>query len=123
MLKLLRMIRSIRWKNSFFVLFSSLSATRERVHRVVTFVYIPHVSIIVLYYGQFHGFSILITENTLQWWRMHVRNMQTFCLTFHTMAVKSPFTLVFRSPLFIFILCPEFFCTPFLKQSHSSLLS
>jgi len=38
----------------------------------------------------------------------------TLCLSFHSVAVKLPFTLVFRSPLFIFIFCPEFFGIHFL---------
>ena len=36
-------------------------------------------------------------------------SMFTFCLSFHTMAVKLPFTLVLRSPLFVLIFSPKFF--------------
>ena len=68
MIQLLRMVRSIRWKNRFFIHIKVCLL----VHHVVRFVHISHVSIIVLYYGQFHGFSMLITEITFQWWRMYV---------------------------------------------------
>jgi hypothetical protein len=80
---------------------------------VVRFVYIPHVSITVPYNGWFHGFSMIITEITLQWWRMH-DNIFTFQLSFQTMAVKLPFTLICRSPLFVFTVCPKFFGNLFL---------
>jgi hypothetical protein len=38
------------------------AAKSVRVHHVVIFVHISHVSVIVLYYGQFYSFSMLITE-------------------------------------------------------------
>ena len=61
---LLRMVRSIRWNSSVFVHFQVRLLIVCHVGRIV---YIPHVSITVMYYGRFHGFSILITEITLQW--------------------------------------------------------
>jgi len=41
-------------------------------------------------------------------------SMFIFHLSFHAMAVKLPFTLVFRSPLFISIVYPKFYGIPFL---------
>ena len=41
-------------------------------------------------------------------------SMFKFHLPFHTMAVKLPFTLVFRSPPFNFVLCPKYFGIAFL---------
>ena len=50
----------------------SPSANRVRVCHAVRFAHISLVSIILLYYRWFHSFSVLITEVTVQWWRMHV---------------------------------------------------
>ena len=71
LIKLLSMVRSRGWKK----LLSSIprrSANKVSICNVVRFVHISSVSITVLYYGQFHSFTMLIAEITLQWWRMHV---------------------------------------------------
>jgi len=52
--------------------FPDLSANRVRVCHADRFIHISLESVMVLYYGWFHSFSILITEVTVQWWRMHV---------------------------------------------------
>ena len=72
MIKLLRMVRSRRWKNSFIVHCQIHLLKDLSICRVVRFVHTSYVSIIVLCCGWFHTFSMLITETTLQWWRMHV---------------------------------------------------
>jgi len=72
MIKLLTMVTSRR-KGIAYLSISKSVCYGVRVCHVVRFVHVSHVSVIILYYGQFHSFSTLITEVTLQCWRMHVR--------------------------------------------------
>jgi acetolactate synthase regulatory subunit len=67
LIKLLRMVRYRGWKISFFLHTQLASANKVRVHNVVRC-----VSVTVLLYGEFHSFTLLIAEITLQWCRMHV---------------------------------------------------
>lgn len=119
------MVKVQNLEKYFLCPFPGLSTKYVRVHRAVQFVHILHVSIIILYCGRFHSFSVLITETTLCRWRMHICQMFTFHLSFQTMAVKLPLTLTFMSTRFIFILCPKFSSIPFLFDVTvpSSLLS
>ena len=52
--------------------FAGVSANSVRGHHAVRYLQVSHVSGIVLYYGQCHSFSMLVSEITVGWWKMHV---------------------------------------------------
>ena len=63
---------------------------------------LPHVSITVSYNCQLHSFSMLVTEITLWWWRMHV------CQYIYISSVS-------HLSLYIHVICcPKFFGSTFL---------
>ena len=128
MIKLLRMVRSRRWKNGFFVHFQVHLLIELRCYHVVRFVYKSHVSIIVLYHGQLHGFSMFTIEITLQLQRMYVHQCVPFLFVLPHYGCQVIFTLIFRSPLFIFTWCSKFFGILFLfgltvPQQFTALVS
>jgi hypothetical protein len=59
-------------KKQFFHPFSSVSANGVTVCHVVTLVYVPHVSAIVLFNGWLQNTSVLITQITFCWRTMHI---------------------------------------------------
>jgi len=61
-----------------------------------------------MYYHQFKSISMLITEITIWRCMVHVCQHDYASFVFHTMAVKSPLTLISVSPNFNFIFCPKF---------------
>ena len=63
---------------------------------------------IVLYYGQFHSFSMLITEITLQCWTMHVRQYIYISPVLPYYGCHFNFRLSLISPRFHFTVCPRF---------------
>ena len=70
-IKLLSVVRSRKWKNSFFVHFQVCWLIEEELVMWLDLPTYP-MCLIVLYYGWFHSFSTLITAFTLQWCRMHI---------------------------------------------------
>jgi len=95
MIKLLRMVRSRRWKNSFFLHFQVCLLREKKFCHAVRFLHISLVSVIALYFGRFHSFSLLITETTLQWHRMPVRQYVyiSFVLPYHGCQITFNFSL------------------------------
>ena len=94
--------------------FSGPSLNGVIVHHAVRFVHIPHMSITVLYYGQFHSFAVLITKITLCSWRMHVYQYVYISFVFPHYGCQVTLTLVFISPHFNFMFCQKFFGISFL---------
>jgi hypothetical protein len=74
---------------------------------VVTFVYVPHVSVTVLYSGWFQSVFLLITDVPSAVGQFIFVSMIMFHLSFSATAVKSPFTPVLCHPVSVLTFLPK----------------
>jgi hypothetical protein len=59
-------------KEQFFHSFPCASANGVTVCHAVILVYVPHVSVVVLHNGRFQSVSMLVTEITFCWIKVHI---------------------------------------------------
>ena len=113
-MKLLRMVWSKQWRKELLCPFPGPSFNGARICCAVSFVHQP---------------TCLLQYCTMVGYRAHLHSLQklpfaygqcifssvfTFCLSFHTVALKLPLILVFMSPYFSFVFSLRLIDIPYL---------